>query len=69
MPRSIESELIIDNMSFNTAFNDKNSTEYKKFTSGLEEILLTTLFDQGTLNYGAAKIFLKIIDIRCELQL
>lgn len=64
MPRSIESELVIDNMNFNPAFKDPNSTEYKRFTSALEETLLNTLFDHNTLNYGAAKLFLRVINIR-----
>lgn len=64
MPRSIESELIIDNLDFDPALSDRNSSTYKQFSSMMEDHLRMILLDSDTVKYGASQIGLNVVNIR-----
>ncbi|XP_069682379.1 uncharacterized protein [Periplaneta americana] len=62
VPRVLEGELVIDNMEFHPELTMSESAEFQKLASSLEEELKKALFDMQTLNYGAANIFVKVIE-------
>lgn len=64
VPRSIESELIIDNLKWSPSFLDINSTEYQEFTTILENQLKMILFSNETLEFGESNVGLNIVNIR-----
>lgn len=62
VPRTLEGKLVIENKEYTPSLADHNSEDFKDLSRKIEEQLKNALFDQQTLNYGAADIDIKVLE-------
>nr|CAD7425849.1 unnamed protein product [Timema monikensis] len=62
VPRTLEVELVIDNMEYTPELEDANSEEFHKLATSLEDEVKKALFDKQTLLYGAADIYVRAME-------
>nr|CAD7264850.1 unnamed protein product [Timema shepardi] len=62
VPRTLEVELVIDNMEYTPQLEDANSEEFHKLATSLEDEVKKALFDKQTLLYGAADIYVRAME-------
>ncbi|KAK6644833.1 hypothetical protein RUM43_001106 [Polyplax serrata] len=63
VPRSIQSELTIDNLEWNPAFLNQNSSEYQQLAKTIENQLKLIFFNSETLDFQDSNVALNVFNI------